>query len=180
MSADLIIQKYSQSLFQACEENKKTDVVALELSQAAAPFVQADVNAFFTSPFNSSDNKIMVAKSALEGKCSPEVFNFIINLVKNDRMAFLTQITEAFQTLVRAKSGETEGVLTVASDISEQFKSQVEAQISKQLNKTVKLTVKKDSSLLSGYKISVAGWVFDDSAQFHLNKIKEDISKRGI
>lgn len=180
MSADSIIQKYSLSLFEACEENKKTEAVASELTQAVGLFVQPDVSLFFTSPFNASDNKIMVAKSALEGKCSPEVFNFIIMLVKNDRMAFLSDINEAFQTLVRAKSGETEGVLTVASDVSEQFKVQVEAQISKQLSKKVKLTVKKDPTLLSGYKISVAGWVFDDSAQFHISKIKEEISKRGI
>ena len=47
-------------------------------------------------------------------------------------------------------------------------------------SKKVKLTVKKDSSLLSGYKVTVGSWTLDDSAQFHLNKIKEDISKIGI
>ena len=180
MSADAIIQKYSGALFAACEENKKTEVVASELTQTIGLFTQPDVNIFFTSPFNANDNKVMVAKSALEGKCSPELFNFIIMLVQNDRMAFLADINSAFQTLVRAKSGETEGVLSVASDVSGDFKSQVEAKISQKLNKKVKLTVKKDPTLLSGYKVAVAGWVFDDSAQFHLNKIKEDISKRGI
>jgi F0F1-type ATP synthase delta subunit len=52
--------------------------------------------------------------------------------------------------------------------------------LSQTLNKKVKLSVQKDASLLSGYKVTVGGWTLDDSAQFHLNKIKEDISKRGI
>lgn len=180
MSANLIVQKYSQSLFEATEENKKTETVAVELNQVVELFVQSETQSFFNSPFNTNDNKIMVAKSALEGKCSPELFNFMITLVKNDRVAFVAPINEAYQTLVRAKTGETEGVLYSASDISDQFKSQVEVKLSQTLNKKVKLTVQKDTSLLSGYKVTVGGWTLDDSAQFHLNKIKENISKRGI
>lgn len=178
--SDVIVQKYSEALFAATEESKKTELVSSELSQIAKIFSPAETMAFFTSPFNANDNKIMVAKSALEGKVSAETFNFIIMLVQNERIAFVNEISEAYQALMRSKSGETEGVLSAAGEVSEQFKSQVEEKLSKQLNRKVKLTIKKDASLLSGYKISVAGWVFDDSAQLHLNKIKEEILKRGI
>ncbi len=180
MSSDLIIQKYSTSLFEAAEEAKKGEAIGQELIQVAKIFSQADSVSFFNSPFNTVDNKVMVAKSSLEGKCLPEVFNFMITLVQNERVGFVSEISEAYQTLLKAKSGETEGVLYVAGEASEQFKAQVEAKLSTSLNKKVKLTVKKDSSLLSGYKVTVGGWTLDDSAQFHLNKIKEDISKRGI
>lgn len=180
MSADVLTQRYSQALFQTSEANKNTDQIAAELSKITEIFNQPDVLSFFGSPFNSGDNKAMVAKSALEGKCSPEVFNFIITLVGNERMAFLSQIDQAFQALVRAKGGETEGVLYVAADSSDAFKSQVEAKLSQTLNKKVKLSVQKDPSLLSGFKVVVGGWTMDDSAQYHLNKIKEESSKRGI
>lgn len=180
MSADAIVQKYSESLFAASEESKKTELVTSELAQISKLFSQAETMSFFSSPFNTNDNKVMVAKSALEGKVSPETFNFMILLVQNERMAFLSEISEAYQTLVRAKTGETEGILTVSGEVSDTFKSQVEEKLSKQLNKKVKLTIKKDPTLLSGYKVSVAGWVFDDSAQMHLSKIKEEILKRGI
>ena len=180
MSADVLTQRYSQALFQTAEATKKTEQIAEELSQVAAIFNQPDVLSFFGSPFNSGDNKTMVAKSALEGKCSPEVFNFINTLVQNERLAFLGQIDQAFQALVRAKGGETEGVLYVANDASDSFKGQVEAKLSQSLNKKVKLSVQKDPSLLSGFKVVVGGWTMDDSAQYHLNKIREESSKRGI
>lgn len=180
MSAELIVQKYSQSLFVACEEAKKTELVATEFSQTVKLFSEASVATFFKSPFNTNDNKVMVAKSALEGKCSPEFFNFMITLVQNDRIGLVAEVNEAFQALVRAKGGETEGTLFVAGDVSADFKIRVESQLSKSLNKKVKLSVQKDSALLSGYKVTVGGWTMDDSAQFHLNKIKEEISKRGI
>lgn len=180
MSAELIAQKYSQAFFESTESAQKTEAVAAELEQVSALLAQADVQSFFTSPFNSLDNKVMVAKSALEGKCSPELFNFVVTVVEKERMGLIAAINLNFQSLVRAKTGETEGTLFAAGDVSEAFKSQAEAQLSKTLNKKVKLNVQKDAALLSGYKVSIGGWTMDDSAQFHLNKIKDEISKRGI
>jgi F-type H+-transporting ATPase subunit delta len=180
MSAEVIVQKYSQALFETTEAANKTEGVAAELEQVAALLGQADVQSFFTSPFNSLDTKIMVAKSALEGKCSPELFNFVVTVVEKERMGLIAEINTHFQALVRAKTGETEGTLFAAADVTDAFRAQVEAQLSKTLNKRVKLNVQKDASLLSGFKVSIAGWTLDDSAQFHLNKIKDEISKRGI
>ncbi|MGZ3724971.1 MAG: ATP synthase F1 subunit delta [Pseudobdellovibrio sp.] len=180
MSAESIIQKYSSSLFEVADEAKKIGVIGQELAEVAKIFTQGDALTFFNSPFNAVENKVTAAKASLEGRCQPEVFNFMIMLVQNERVAFVSEISAAYQSLLKAKSGETEGVLYVAGEASDAFKTQVEAKLSATLNKKVKLTVKKDSSLLSGYKVTVGGWTLDDSAQFHLNKIKEDISKRGI
>lgn len=180
MSADILVKKYSQALFEATEISQKTETIANELNQVVKIFSQPQALDFFNSPFNSNDNKIMVAKSSLEGKCSPETFNFIITVVEKNRVSFLSLINESYQTMVRSKSGETEGTLYVANEITGAFKSQVESKLSQSLNKKVRLTIKNDSSLLSGYKVVVGGWTMDDSAQFHLNKIKENISKRGI
>ncbi len=180
MSADAIIRKYSQALFEVSEDLKKSEQVGHELEAVAKIFSQTEARVFFESPFNSGDNKTMVAKSSLEGKCSPELFNFMITLVQNDRVGFVADISTAFQALVRARGGETEGVLYVSGEASAGLKEQVEQKLTKALNKKVKLTVEKDPALLSGYKVTVGGWSIDDSAQYHLNKIKEEISKRGL
>ena len=184
MSAQAIAKKYSQALFEVVESNKelnkKTATTAFELDQAAKIFSQPDSLIFFSSPFNSTETKIMVAKSALEGNCSVEIFNFLVSIVEKERVSFLAAINESFQALVRGKDGETEGVLYVPGEISPEFKAQVEARLTSALNKKVKLKIEKDPTLLSGYKARVGGWTIDDSAQFHLNKIKENISKRGI
>lgn len=179
MSAEALVLKYSQALFEATEENKNTEVIAAELEQIVKIFSQKELQIFFTSPFNSTDTKVMVAKSALEGRCSAETFNFIITVVEKERVFFLSKINEFFQTLFRAKSGETEGVLSVAGEATDGFRAQVESKLSQTLNKKVKLKTVKDPALLSGYKVTIGGWTMDDSAKFHLNKIKEDILKRG-
>lgn len=180
MSAENVVLKYAQALFETTEASAKTQAIADELAAVAKIFSEKTALEFFTSPFNSADVKQMVAKSALEGKCSPETFNFVATVVQKERVGLLEQINEKYQTLVRAKGGETEGVLYVAGDTSAEFKAQVEAKLSAALNKKVTLKVEKNPALLSGYKVSVGGWTMDDSAQFHLNKIKEETSKRGI
>lgn len=178
MSADALAKKYSLALFEVAEANKKTATTAFELEQAVKIFSHTDSLSFFSSPFNTIETKIMVAKSALEGNCSLEIFNFLVTVVEKERVAFLSLINESFQALVRAKSGETEGTLYVAGEAVAEFKNQVEARLSALLNKKVKLKVEKDATLLSGYKATIGGWTIDDSAQFHLNKIKEDVSKK--
>ena len=180
MSSDVLVQKYSQALFDACEAAKNTETVAAELAALVPMLMENSVQDFFNSPFNTADNKIMVAKSALEGQCSAELFNFLVTLAQNDRMAFVSDMNVSLQSLLRNKSGETEGVLFVAQDVSADFKSDVEKKLTETLHKKVRLTVQKDASLLSGFKVTVGGWTLDDSAQFHLNKIKEEILKRGI
>lgn len=180
MSAEALAQKYSLALFEAAEEQKKTGTISFELDQLTKVFCENETMAFFNSPFNSAEAKLTVAKSALEGKCAVELFNFMILLVENERVSFLKEINKAFQVLLQAKSGESEGTLFVASDVTEGFKSQIESALSKKLNKKIKLKIEKDPALVSGFKVSVGGWTIDDSAQFHLNKLKEDISKRGI
>lgn len=180
MSGDALVKKYSRALFDSTEANKTTETASGELQAIVKVFSQDDVKIFFKSPFNTIDTKTMVAKSTLEGKCSPEIFNFIILVVENDRIALLSLINDAYQAMVRAKGGETEGTLYVSSESTAEFKAQVESSISKSLNKKVRLRVQTEPALISGYRVSVGGWTLDDSAQFHLNKIKEDILKRGI
>lgn len=178
MSAVALAKKYASALFEVAEAGKKTATTAFELEQAVKIFSHKDSLAFFNSPFNTTETKAMVAKSALEGNCSLEIFNFLVTVVEKERVALLLLINESFQALVRAKGGETEGTLYVSGEASAEFKLQAEAKLSALLNKKVKLKIEKDLTLLSGYKATVGGWTIDDSAQFHLNKIKEDVSKK--
>ena len=179
MSSDAIVQKYSQALFDIAAAGK-AGVLAFEIDAVSKIFSEAKIKDFFSSPFNSIDSKTMVAKAALEGKCLPETFNFMITLVENERVSFLAEINESFQMMVRALSGETEGVLYAPTEPNESFKAEVEQKLSVSLKKKVKLKFQKDSSLLSGFKVTVGSLTIDDSAQFHIHKLKEDISKRGL
>lgn len=101
MSSEAIIQKYSQALFETATQGKP-GVFAFEIDVVSKQFGSESSLQFFTSPFNTLDNKVLVAKASLEGKCLPEVFNYIVMLVENDRVGFVLEINEKFQSLVRS------------------------------------------------------------------------------
>lgn len=178
MSFDLVAQKYSQAFFDAIPSESRNQY-AQELAVVAKLFSDDSAKAFFKNPFNSLDNKLMVAKSSLEGRCSPEIFNFLVALVQKDRVSLVAEVAAQFQKQVSSSVGEIEGELIYASLPSESFIKEVEQKISHALNKKVRLIAKKDESLLAGYRVSVGGWTIDDSFQFHIKKLKENILKRG-
>jgi len=177
MSVEAIIQTYSKTLAEFTAAGK-TGVLAFEVDAVTKIFAAEHAQTFFNSPFNSLDQKVSVAKASLEGKCMPEVFNFFVTLVQNERVGLVAQINERFQEIVRSQSGEDQGVLFSAVEPTEAFKNQVEQKLSESLKRKVSLKAVHDPSLISGYKVTVGSWTIDDSALFHINKLKEEITRK--
>ncbi|MBC7464903.1 MAG: ATP synthase F1 subunit delta [Bdellovibrio sp.] len=180
MSADIIVEKYANAMFETSFAASTLSKVAAELDVVTKAFSDQNVVDFFKNPFNSKENKMMVAKATLEGKVSAEIFNFIITLVQNERIQLIAKISEAFQEKSSQSGGEAEGVLFAAQEPTAEFKAKLEAKVSEVLKKKVHLKVQTDKSLIAGFKVQVGGWILDDSAQNHLKKLTEDISKRGL
>lgn len=179
MSANNVVKKYAKSLFDVTYEKGVAGEVGQQLNELTKIFSN-EVVSFFTSPFNTAENKLSVAKTALEGKVATETFNFVLTLVQNERVALLKDITKDFSSLVQASAGITKGKLFAAQDVSAEFLKQAEATASKALGKKVELTFEKNPSLVAGFKVEVAGWTMDDSAQAHLKTLKDDLIKRGL
>lgn len=179
MSSNNVVKKYAKSLFDVTYEKGNAGEVGQQINEISKAF-SSDIIAFFSNPFIALENKQTAAKSALEGKCAAETFNFILTLVQNERVALLKEISKEFSTLVQASAGITKGKLYASQDVSAEFIKQVEEKASKALNKKVELVFEKSQSLIAGYKVEVAGWTMDDSAQAHLKILKDDLIKRGL
>ncbi|AZZ38228.1 ATP synthase F1 subunit delta [Bdellovibrio sp. qaytius] len=179
MSSNNVVKKYAKSLFDVTYEKGSAGEVGQQLNEITKIF-SSEVVAFFTSPFNAADNKLTAAKAALEGKVTAETFNFILVLVQNERVALLKDIAKEFSSLVQASAGITKGKLSAAQEVSSEFLKQAEETASKALGKKVELTFEKNPSLVAGFKVEVAGWTMDDSAQAHLKSLKDDLIKRGL
>jgi ATP synthase F1 delta subunit len=180
MSSDAIVNSYSQALFAVAKNAKNPGVFSYEINTVSKIFANEEVISFFKNPSNTADTKVSIAKASLEGKCLAETYNYVLLLVENERVGLALQINEKFQAMIRSAANEEEGILFSATDVSDDFKSQVEEKLSVSLNKKIKLNVQNDPNLLSGYKVTVGGWTIDDSAQAHINKLKENILKRGF
>ncbi len=178
-AANPVVQKYAKALFDVTYEKGSSGDCAQQLAEISKAF-SPDVLSFFSNPFNSQDNKVSIVRSTLEGKATPEVFNFLCLLAENNRMGLLAEIVREYAAQVQLSAGITKGKLFSAVDVSQEFLKQVEAQASKALNKKVELVFEKDPSLVAGYKVQVGGWTMDDSADAHLRILKDELLKKGL
>ena len=135
---DIVVDKYAKAFFEVTYEKGLAGECAQQVAEIAKAF-SPEIIAFFKNPFNSLDNKLSVAKSAIEGKCSPETFNFICALVEKNRVGAMLEISKELTTLVQASAGITKGKLFSAIEVSPEFLKQVEVTASKVLGKKVEL-----------------------------------------
>ncbi len=180
MSADIVIEKYANALFETIAAAGNMATATAELEAVAKTFGDPNAVEFFSSPFNSADQKLSVARSSLEGKVSTELFNFVSTLVKNERSHLISEINLVFKTKASQIGGQAEGKLFVVDQPSVEFKASLEKKVSNLLKREVRLTVETDKTLISGFKVQVEGWTLDDSALHHLKKLTENISTKGL
>lgn len=176
---DVVVDKYAKAFFDVTYQKGIAGDCALQLSEIAKVFSN-ETKSFFSNPFNSMDNKMSVAKAALEGRCLPETYNFVCLLVEKNRTGAILEISKEVSTLVQASAGITKGKLYAAVEVSPEFLKQVEAEASKALGKKAELSFEKDPTLIAGYKVQVGGWTLDDSAEAHLRILKDELMKKGL
>ena len=176
---DIVVDKYAKAFFEVTYDKGIAGECAAQISEISKAFTE-DVVAFFKNPFNSLENKLAVAKSAMEGRCAAETFHFICTLVEKNRITALAEISKEVTAMVQSAAGITKGKLFSAVEVSPEFLKQVEAQASAALNKKVELSFEKDTALIAGYKVQVAGWTLDDSAEAHLRILKDELMKKGL
>ena len=180
MSAEMIAEKYATALFESATTAGTVAPMATELESVSKAFGDQSAMDFFSSPFNSQDQRISIAKSSLEGKVSAEMFNFVSTLVKNERIHLIKEIAQVYKAKAAQVGGQAEGTLYVVDQPSAEFKATLEKKVSTILKKEVRLKTVTDKDLISGFKVQVEGWTLDDSALHHLKKLTDTISTRGL
>lgn len=180
MSAEIIAEKYANALFESVKAAGTLASTATEIESISKVFGEKSSLDFFSSPFNSLDQRVSSAKASLEGKVSAEVFNFVSTLVKNERIHLINEISQIFKVKAAQVGEQAEGTLYVVDQPSAEFKNALEKKVSAILKKDVRLQIETDKNLISGFKVQVEGWTLDDSVLHHLKKLTDSISTRGL
>lgn len=179
MSYAAVAQKYAKALFEQTQATATTAKVEAELT-TVSHILNQDAILFFENPFNAISDKMTVVGNTFEGKVSSETLNFIKLLVEKNRVGAIADIATSFSNLSKSLVGTVKGKLFSVTEPSKEFINSVQDTLTKKLNQKVELEFHKDASLVAGFKVEVGGWTIDDSAAAHLNKIKEDLMKRGL
>jgi F-type H+-transporting ATPase subunit delta len=113
------------------------------------------------------------------GKVSGLTLNFLRQLNRKGRLANLSQITTAMDTLVQDQFGRIEVDVFTATPIGAGELESVRTQLSASLGKDVIMHPYTDSSMLGGIKLRMGDQLIDASIQAQLRKMRDELLDTG-
>lgn len=174
-----ISKRYAKALYTVLKQNGQQNQGLQSLQNLeAALTTDKSVLELFTSPNILDQHKEEALQKAFAGKgLAPEVAHFANLLVSKKRISEISNIVQAYKSLVDDEQGITRGVVKSAKPLAADQLKSLEQKMNSLLKKKVALTFEEDKSLLGGVVAHVGGWTFDDSLQTHLKNLNDSLIK---
>ena len=131
------------------------------------------------SRFLSIEERTSNAEKILKG-FSPDVVNFIKIIIKHNRISYLEDILEAFNSLCNENQDIVEGLIYSAFPLGEDTLLKVKKKISEIENHEVDLIHRIDPSLIGGVKVVINSHVYDGSIKNQLEKMQIDLLRKEL
>ncbi|MCB1158720.1 MAG: ATP synthase F1 subunit delta [Leptospiraceae bacterium] len=171
-----VAKVYALALLEIASESKKLAEYEEELKTLEEIIIKnQDIFAFFLSPKVSKKDKTDIAEKVLTSKVSDHILNFLLILIKNDRILYLEQIVKEFyyahDKLLGRKRVFVHSAAELKQDVLKEIKTTLDTQLSSEC--IVETRVKPD--LVGGFIVKYDDIVIDGSMKNHLEKIKKGL-----
>ena len=175
---NVIANRYAEALFQIGEEEKLTDMLYQELSEIVNLIkVNQDLFSILKSPVISKKEKISLIDNIFEDKININIKNFLKILIEQDRISFISDISDSYKELLNEKNNILEGFVISAIPMKKEEIKELEEKLSEKYNKNVTLENKVDKSILGGVLVRLGNEEIDGTVKTHLDKMKEQLSQ---
>ena len=175
-----IAQNYANALLSiAIEDNNVIDyqTEVKELSKIIKD--NPDFLMLIDSRFLSVEERKEEVEKVLKG-FSTDVINFIKIIVSHNRVNYLEDILEAFNTLCNESRDIVEGLIYTAFPLKDEVLFKIKNKISQIEHRDVDLIVRVDPSLIGGVKVVINSHVYDGSIKNQLEKMQIDLSRKEL
>lgn len=179
MINNTLARRYAKALVQIGAEDNLIDCFRTELTAIENLFsANLELKALFSNPAFTAEQKKEVMKDIIaKATCSPLVANFLLLLVDKNRIAFLDQIVQTYQTLADEQSGIIRPIIKTAFALDDNQVASIQSALEKQSGKKVVPQVEIDSSLLGGIVTQIGDIAFDSTVKTQLKQIQDILQK---
>ena len=179
MINNTIAKRYAKALVQLGSEGGLIDRFRNELADINSVFMaNAGLRAAFANPAITLEQKKEIMKELVaKSACSELVGNFLLLLVAKNRVAFLSQIVQTYETLADEQSGVIRPIIKTAFALDDSQVASIQVALEKKSGKKVVPLVTVDSSLLGGVVIQIGDTAFDSSVKTQLKRIQDILQK---
>jgi F-type H+-transporting ATPase subunit delta len=177
VKSDVIAKRYARALYDLGREEGKEKAFLDELQGIVAVINDSDeLKGILESPLYDIVLKKRILKEvASKLSLSPYSMNFLNILLDKDRFFVLTEILEAYKTILDEISGRVRAKVVCATAVDDAQLKQVCETLSKVFKKEVDVDVSVDPSLIGGMIAEVEGMIYDGSVKTQISKLKQSL-----
>jgi F-type H+-transporting ATPase subunit delta len=174
-----LAKRYAKALVQLGSEGGLIDRFRDELSIVDGIFSSnSELRAAFADPALTHEQKKSIMKELIgKTECSELVGNFLLLLVDKNRVAFLGQIVQTYETLADEFSGVIRPVIKTAFALDDSQIVSIQNALEKKTGKKVVPQMIVDASLLGGVITQIGDIAYDNSVKTQLKRIKDILQK---
>ena len=170
-----IAQTYSEALFSLGLEEKKLSKLQDE-TKALSEIIEdnEDFLLLLDSRFLERKERQESVSKILKD-FDPDIVNLLKVIIDNNRVQYIKDILQAFNSLCNEYKGVKEGLIYSAFPLNKETINKIKNKISQIEKMDVELIARIDPSLIGGVKVVINSHVYDGSIKNQLEKMKIDI-----
>ena len=177
MSYALIAHRYAQALFDLAEGENSLYPVYISLQEIGKIIHEREeFRAFIHNPLLSLPERTKIIQSIFENKVPKLLYKFLLFLNAKDRLNVLSEVSESFDQLYLEKNNQMRGALETAFMLEETQKHNVQKKLGEKYKKEISLDSQVKKDLLGGFRLLVAGMLFDSSIKSQLEQFRQKVS----
>ncbi|MDE2028541.1 MAG: ATP synthase F1 subunit delta [Candidatus Omnitrophica bacterium] len=162
--------RYAKALFDLAQEQQILEPVQGSVAGIRKLIIDlGDFRNFLGNPLLSYEERRSVLKSLFEGKVPGLTLDFLLFITFKNRLNLLKEISESFDNLCLASTGQVRAYIKTALPITDQDKASIGQRLHDKLHQQVIPQWTVDSSLIGGFRIFIQGRIYDYSFKNQLN-----------
>ncbi len=179
MSRTAVARNYAETLLElASREDAAEDYMAYLAEVAGLARTEPMFRAFLETPTITIDEKRTALRAAF-GDRYPELFvRFFLVMLEKGRQGLLTEIEEAYHSLLDVRSGRLRVSVTLASEPDTDLREMLVANLSRVLDREVMAEFGEDENIIGGLIIRVGDQVMDGSLRRRLHTLRRSLLKQ--
>jgi F-type H+-transporting ATPase subunit delta len=169
-------RRYAEAAFDVARDGDSLDDWEEQLAAVAAILADPALNRAFTSPVVPRDRKEEMILGAFP-EMETRVRNFLVLLVRQDRLNLLPDILTTFRALLNEHRGVQVVEVTTAEPLGPAERDQVAARLAQHLGHQVVIETRVDSEIIGGLVARVGDKVLDGSVRGRLDRLRAALAQ---
>ena len=173
-----IASRYGLALFSIAEDRNEISSLQLEVKELRKVLLEnPDFVTLLSNLFLLQEEREGIVDKTLSA-FDKDVVTLIKVLINNNRVHYIHDVLEAFNSLCNHARGVEEGLVYSVYPLDEQTLKTLERKVSKLENVEVELINRIDQNLIGGLKVVISGHIYDGSIKYKLEQMKIDLLKK--